>query len=60
MDAQLARTVESDVAMLTGKAWLAPTSEPEASAQSASGRSAAVQAFEQMADDHRALGSTSP
>ncbi|WP_288468590.1 sensor histidine kinase [uncultured Curtobacterium sp.] len=51
MDPQLARTVESDVAMLTGKEWLAPT---EATADQPS--AVAVDAFEAMVDEHRAEG----
>ncbi|MCS5487337.1 hypothetical protein NY588_09370 [Curtobacterium flaccumfaciens pv. beticola] len=51
MDPQLARTVESDVAMLTGKEWLAPT---EATADRPS--AVAVDAFEAMVDEHRAGG----
>ncbi|WP_152999604.1 hypothetical protein, partial [Curtobacterium citreum] len=51
MDPQLARTVESDVAMLTGKEWLAPSGStvdrPSA---------VAVDAFEAMVDEHRAEG----
>ncbi|RDI00169.1 signal transduction histidine kinase [Curtobacterium sp. AG1037] len=51
MDPQLARTVESDVAMLTGKEWLAPSGStvdrPSA---------VAVEAFEAMVDEHRAEG----
>ena len=51
MDPHLARTVESDVAMLTGRAWLAPDQAavvPDAGV--------AVRSFEQMVDEHRALG----
>ncbi|MCM3504463.1 hypothetical protein M3666_04965 [Curtobacterium sp. ODYSSEY 48 V2] len=51
MDAQLARTVEADVAMLTGKQWLAssdPTSEPDPALAGA--------AFDAMVDEHRAAG----
>lgn len=52
MDSHLARTVEADVAMLTGKEWLAqPGAQP--------GRrepGAAVHAFERMVDEHRAAG----
>lgn len=51
MDPNLARTVEADVAMLTGKEWLAPSTRP---ARPEPG--AAVRAFEQMIDEHRALG----
>lgn len=51
MDPQLARTVESDVAMLTGKEWLAPSGStvdrPSA---------VVVDAFEAMVDEHRAEG----
>ncbi|MFJ3383961.1 MULTISPECIES: sensor histidine kinase [unclassified Curtobacterium] len=48
MDEQLARTVEADVAMLTGKEWLA------AAPAQASG--AAEQAFEHVIQEHRAHG----
>ncbi|MCJ1713463.1 sensor histidine kinase [Microbacterium sp. M1A1_1b] len=48
MDAQLARMVESDVAMLTGSEWLAPAPETDAGA--------AVDAFEHMLDQERAEG----
>ncbi|MDM7890998.1 sensor histidine kinase [Curtobacterium caseinilyticum] len=51
MDPQLARTVEADVAMLTGKQWLGasdPADEPESGAAAA--------AFEAMVDEHRAEG----
>ena len=48
MDEQLARTVEADVAMLTGKEWLAD--EP------AGATGAAVHAFEHVVEEHRALG----
>lgn len=51
MDPQLARTVESDVAMLTGKEWLAPT---ESTADQSS--AVAVDAFAAMVDEHRAAG----
>lgn len=51
MDPQLARTVEADVAMLTGKEWLAPGGRP---ARPEPG--AAVRAFEHMVDEHRAHG----
>ncbi|WP_267421436.1 MULTISPECIES: sensor histidine kinase [unclassified Curtobacterium] len=49
MDEQLARTVDADFAMLTGKAWLA--SEPHDT-----GDSAAVDAFEHVIEEHRAEG----
>ena len=49
MDEQLARTVDADFAMLTGKAWLA--SEPDDT-----GDSAAVGAFEHVIEEHRAEG----
>ncbi|PZF58908.1 hypothetical protein DEJ23_03790 [Curtobacterium sp. MCSS17_008] len=51
MDAQLARTVEADVAMLTGRQWLAPqdpAGEPDPDA--------AVAAFTAMVDEYRADG----
>ncbi|WP_139195103.1 sensor histidine kinase [Curtobacterium sp. MCBA15_001] len=48
MDAQLARTVEADVAMLTGTEWLAPAPQPDPGA--------AVDAFEHMLADERAEG----
>jgi signal transduction histidine kinase len=51
MDPQLARTVEADVAMLTGKEWLAAGERP---ARPDPG--AAVHAFERMVADHRAGG----
>jgi signal transduction histidine kinase len=51
MDPQLARTVEADVAMLTGKEWLAP--ERTAAAPEAG---LAEQAFDRMVDEHRAAG----
>jgi signal transduction histidine kinase len=51
MDEQLARTVESDVAMLTGKEWLAADAKP-----TDSGADAAARAFERMIDEHRARG----
>ncbi|WIB59180.1 hypothetical protein DEJ13_12035 [Curtobacterium sp. MCLR17_007] len=48
MDAQLARTVEADVAMLTGSEWLAPTPPTDPGA--------AVDAFEHMLAEERAEG----
>lgn len=48
MDAQLARTVESDVAMLTGSEWLAPAPQPDPGT--------AVAAFERMLAEERAEG----
>lgn len=51
MDEHLARTVEADVAMLTGKEWLAPDAQPVRPEPGA-----AVRAFEAMVDEHRALG----
>ncbi|UBQ01568.1 sensor histidine kinase [Curtobacterium sp. TXMA1] len=51
MDPQLARTVEADVAMLTGKQWLAPadrSAEPDPAAAGAE--------FTAMVDEHRAEG----
>ncbi|WIA99091.1 sensor histidine kinase [Curtobacterium sp. MCBA15_012] len=51
MDPQLARTIESDVAMLTGRQWLGTDTsdaEPEPDAVS--------RAFEAMVDEHRAEG----
>jgi signal transduction histidine kinase len=48
MDQHLARTVESDVAMLTGREWLDP--EPRADG------GAAVEAFEHVVEEHRAHG----
>lgn len=51
MDAQLARTVEADVAMLTGKQWLAPEAQPTRPEPGA-----AVHAFGQMVDEHRGAG----
>jgi hypothetical protein len=51
MHPQLARTVEADVAMLTGKAWLAPDTQPKRPEPGA-----AVEAFERMVADHRAGG----
>ncbi|WP_144763524.1 sensor histidine kinase [Curtobacterium sp. 9128] len=48
MDAQLAKTVESDVAMLTGREWLAPTTDTD--------DGAAVEAFERILEDSRADG----
>jgi len=51
MDPQLVRTIEADVAMLTGKQWLAPTSP-----SSEAGPDATVAAFDAMVDEHRAQG----
>lgn len=51
MDAQLARSVEVDLAMLTGREWLAPV-DPAAESEP----HAAMQAFEQMVDEHRLQG----
>lgn len=51
MDPQLARVVEADVAMLTGREWLAPQSAPTVREPGA-----AVQAFDRMVDEHRAEG----
>ena len=51
MDPQLARTVEADVAMLTGKEWLAAEAAPVRSRPGAT-----VQAFERMVDEHRDAG----
>jgi hypothetical protein len=48
MDPHLAETVEADVAVLTGKGWLAPVSRPRPGA--------AADAFGGMVDEHRALG----
>ncbi|MBT2502943.1 sensor histidine kinase [Curtobacterium sp. ISL-83] len=48
IDAHLARTIESDVAMLTGRKWLAADEPPVPEA--------AVAAFERVVADHRALG----
>lgn len=49
MDEQLARTVDADFAMLTGKAWL--VSEPHGT-----GDSTAVDAFEHVIEEHRGEG----
>ena len=51
MDRQLARTVEADVAMLTGKQWLAAPA-----AAIAPDADAAATAFAAMVDEHRAEG----
>ncbi len=48
MDPHLAETVDADVAVLTGKGWLAPVVRPQP------GAGAAV--FDAMVDEHRALG----
>jgi signal transduction histidine kinase len=48
MDAQLARTVEADVAMLTGKEWLASGADVDAGA--------AVVAFEHVVQEQREQG----
>jgi hypothetical protein len=48
MDPHLARTVEADVAVLTGKGWLAPAARQRPGA--------AVDAFAVMVDEHRAAG----
>lgn len=53
IDPQLARTVEADVAMLTGKEWLAPGAQPTRPEPGA-----AIRAFEHMVDEHRDLGLT--
>lgn len=51
MDPQLARTVDADVAMLTGKEWLVPGAGPAPAEPGA-----AALAFERMVDGHRAHG----
>ncbi|ROQ06975.1 MULTISPECIES: sensor histidine kinase [unclassified Curtobacterium] len=48
MDPHLARTVEADVAVLTGKGWLAPAARQRPGA--------ALDAFAVMVDEHRAAG----
>jgi signal transduction histidine kinase len=55
MDEHLVQTMESDVAMLTGRAWLAadgPTADVEATGTSA----VAAAAFDRMLDEQRASG----
>jgi len=48
MDPHLAETVDADVAVLTGKGWLAPAARPRPGA--------AAETFGSMVDEHRALG----
>ncbi|OIH93197.1 hypothetical protein BIU97_10590 [Curtobacterium sp. MCBA15_009] len=48
IDRQLAATVDADLAVLTGKEWLAPQTGPRPGAAS--------DAFERMLDEHRASG----
>jgi hypothetical protein len=57
MDPQLARTVEADVAMLTGKEWLSADQGPDAvGGPSDADADVVVRAFERMLDEHRADG----
>ncbi|WP_420368258.1 sensor histidine kinase [Curtobacterium sp. L1-20] len=57
MDPQLARTVEADVAMLTGKEWLsADQGADPIGGPSDAGADVVVRAFERMLDEHRADG----
>ncbi|WP_439688782.1 sensor histidine kinase [Curtobacterium sp. SP.BCp] len=54
MDRQLARTVDADIAVLTGREWLATPGSDEGSV--ADGPSAPVRAFEQLLEDERDRG----
>jgi signal transduction histidine kinase len=56
MDEHLARTMESDVAMLTGRAWLAGGTTAPDGTEPADAASGAVAAFDRMLDEQRATG----
>jgi len=56
MDEHLARTMESDVAMLTGRAWLAGDATTADGVDPTDPTSEAVAAFERMIDEQRATG----